>query len=80
MSVLAKCIKETYTWEGDGEQHKFCGVKENHVYVFDKIGSEYWIDPLLSPNKEDLIDKNGFFSGVSRGIERKYFNEMFEIV
>lgn len=78
MSILVQCIKETYTWEGDGGQHKFCNVKKNHVYTFDKLGDTYWIDPLLSPNKEDITDKNGFFNGCSRGLEIKYFKEMFK--
>ena len=81
MSILAKCIKETYTWEGDGEQHKFCKVKKDHVYAFDK-GRDgiYWIDPLLSPNKEDLTDKYGFFQGCARGLKEKYFKEMFKVL
>ena len=32
--VKAKCIKETYTWDGDGKQHKFPYVKNGLVYVF----------------------------------------------
>ena len=81
MSILVQCIKETYTWDGDREQHKFCNVKKDHVYTFDKDSDGiYWIDPLLSPHKEDLVDKNGFFQGCSRGIEEKYFKEMFEVL
>ena len=43
--IYAKCIKETYTWEGDGKQHKFSKVIEGHIYGFDKIGNTYWIIP-----------------------------------
>lgn len=80
MSILVQCIKETYTWDGDGKEHKFCNVKKDHVYTFDKIGDEYWINPLLSANKEDLTDKDGFFQGVSRGLDSKYFKQMFKIL
>lgn len=31
--IYAKCIKETYTWEGDGKQHKFSKVIEGHVLI-----------------------------------------------
>ena len=34
--VKAKCIKESYTWAGDGEQHRFPYVKLGLVYVFNK--------------------------------------------
>ena len=34
--VKAKCIKETYTWVGDGKQHPFPYVKLGLVYVFHK--------------------------------------------
>ena len=37
MMVLVKCIKETYTWEGDGKQHKFSKVKLGHEYAFSEI-------------------------------------------
>ena len=77
--MLAKCIKETYTWEGDGEQHSFCRVQEGHVYAFDKIDDEYWVDITHSPNKEDLALDNGCF-GCAKGLESKYFHEMFEII
>lgn len=80
MSVLAICIKETYTWEGDGKQHRFSKVKKGHCYTFDKIGDEYWIDPLLSANKEDIVDSHGYFDGVSRGLNEKYFKEMFKLI
>ena len=80
MSVLAICIKETYTWERDGKQHRFSKVKKGHCYTFDRIGNEYWIDPLLSANKEDLLDKQGYFDGVGRGLQEKYFKEMFKLV
>jgi hypothetical protein len=80
MSVLAICIKETYTWEGDGKQHRFSKVKKGHCYTFDKIGDTYWIDPLLSANKEDIVDSHGFYDGVARGLREKYFKEMFKLV
>ena len=35
MRVKAKCIKETYTWDRDGEQHKFPYVTLGLVYTFD---------------------------------------------
>lgn len=76
--IYAKCIKETYTWEGDGEQHKFSKVIEGHIYGFDKIGNTYWIIPEVCSAK-DFAD-NGFISCVGRGLEKKYFNEMFKIV
>lgn len=81
MSILVQCIKETYTWDGDGEQHKFCNVKKDHVYTFDK-GRDgiYWIDPILSANREDLVDKFGYFNGCARGLEEKYFKEMFRVL
>lgn len=80
MSVLAICIKETYTLERDGKQHRFSKVKKGHCYTFDKIGNEYWIDPLLSANKEDIVDSNGYYDGVSRGLNERYFKEMFKLV
>ena len=76
--IYAKCIKETYTWEGDGKQHKFSKVIEGHIYGFDKIGNTYWIIPEVYSAK-DFTD-NGFISCVARGLEKKYFNEMFKIV
>ena len=77
--IYAKCIKETYTWEGDGEQHKFSKVIEGHIYGFDKIENTYWIIPEAC-STEDFMDNNGFISCVGRGLEKKYFNEMFKIV
>ena len=76
--IYAKCIKETYTWEGDGKQHKFSKVIEGHIYGFDKIGNTYWIIPEAC-SVEDFMD-NGFINCVARGLEKKYFNEMFKIV
>lgn len=76
--IYAKCIKETYTCEGDGKQHKFSKVIEGHIYGFDKIGNTYWIIPEACSAK-DFTD-NGFTSCVARGLEKKYFNEMFKIV
>ncbi len=77
--IYARCIKETYTWEGDNEQHRFSKVIEGHVYGFDKIKGTYWIVPEAA-STEDFIDRNGFIDGVARGLEKKYFNEMFEII
>ena len=34
--VKAKCIKETYTWDGDGKQHKFPYVKNGYMYLMQK--------------------------------------------
>ena len=81
MSVLALCIKETYTWEGDGKQHRFSKVVKDHLYTFDKDSNGiYWINPILSFNREDLLDINGFFDGVSRGLKERYFKEMFKLL
>ena len=77
--ITTKCIKETYTWEGDNEQHKFSKVVEGHIYGFSKIGDTYWIVPEAY-STEDFMGHNGFINGVARGLEKKYFNEMFEIV
>ena len=77
--ILAKCIKETYTWEGDCKQHKFSKVVEGHIYGFNKIENTYWIVPKVS-STDDFKDANGFINGVGRGLEKKYFNEMFEII
>ena len=76
--IYAKCIKETYTWEGDGKQHKFSKVIEGHIYGFDKIGNTYQIIPEACFT-EDFMD-NGFISCVACGLEKKYFSEMFKIV
>lgn len=77
MMVLVKCIKETYTWEGDGKQHKFSKVKLGHEYAFSEIGGTYWLDVFASPNRKDFEDKDGFIQGCKRGLESKYFKEMF---
>lgn len=77
--IKAKCIKETYTWEGDHKQHRFSKVVKGHVYGFDKIENTYWIDPEAC-STEDFKDANGFIDGVARGLEKKYFDEMFKIV
>lgn len=77
--IKAKCIKETYKWDGDGEQHKFPYVKVGLVYVFDVEFTPkptYWLNKSLLPNKHEY----DFIDCVSRGLEEKYFNEMFEIV
>jgi len=77
--IKAKCIKETYTWEGDNKQHKFSKVVEGHVYGFNKIGNTYWIVPEAS-STDDFKDANGFINGAARGLEKKYFDKMFGIV
>ena len=77
--ILAKCIKETYTYEGDNKQHKFSKVVEGHVYGFNKIGNRYWIIPEACSTK-DFMDYDGFINCVARGLEEKYFKEMFEII
>lgn len=77
--IYAKCIKDTYTWEGDGKQHKFSKVVKGHIYGFNKIENTYWIDPEAS-STDDFKDANGFIDGVARGLKKKYFDEMFEIV
>lgn len=77
--ILAKCIKETYTWEGDNEQHKFSKVVVGHIYSFNKIDNIYWIVPEAS-STGDFNDINGFIDCAARGLEKKYFNEMFEII
>lgn len=77
--ILAKCIKETYTWEGDHEQHRFSKVIGGHVYGFKKIGDIYWLVPEAASTK-DFMDHNGFIDCVGRGLEKKYFDEMFKIV
>lgn len=77
--IKAKCIKETYTWKGDHKQHHFSKVIEGHVYEFNKIGNIYWIVPETSLI-DDFKDANGFIDGVGRGLEQKYFDEMFEII
>lgn len=77
--IYAKCIKETYIWEGDGKQHKFSKVIGGHVYGFNKVGNTYWIVPEAR-STEDFMDRDGFINAVARGLEKKYFNEMFEIV
>ena len=76
--IYAKCIKDTYTWEGDGEQHRFSKVVEGHIYGFNKIGNIYWIVPE-GWSTEDFIDKDGFMNGIAHGLEKKYFDEMFDI-
>jgi hypothetical protein len=48
--IKAKCIKETYTWDGDGKQHKFPYVKVGLVYVFDVEFTPkptYWLNKSL---------------------------------
>ena len=77
--IYAKCIKETYTWDGDGEQHRFPKVVEGHIYAFDRIKGIYWIVPKMS-STDDFKDSDGFISCVAHGLEQKYFNEMFEIL
>ena len=77
--ILVKCIKDTYIWEGDHKQHHFSKVVEGHVYGFNKIEDTYWIVPEAS-STDDFKDADGFIDCVARGLEKKYFNEMFEII
>jgi len=77
--IYAKCIKETYTWEGDNEQHKFSKVIKGHTYGFNKIENTYWIDPEAC-STEDFMDRDGFINAVARGLDKKYFDEMFKII
>ena len=74
ISILVRCIKETYTWEGDGEQHSFSKVKKGHNYIFDKRDGVYWLDKRIAA----IIDGRESFNLTARGLEEKYFNEMFE--
>ena len=83
MEAKAKCIKETYTWDGDGKQHSFPYVKLGLIYVFNKEEqyepyrrTVYWLDKNKLPNPYDY----DFIDGCARGLESKEFNEMFEII
>lgn len=77
---IVECIKETYTWEGDNKQHKFPKVKLGHVYCFNEIGGTFWIDVFASRDRKDFEDKDGFIQPVARGLEKKYFDEMFKSI
>ena len=81
--VKAKCIKETYTWVGDGKQHPFPYVKSGFVYVFNKEEkyepyrrTVYWLDKTRLPNPQDY----DYIDCVARGLETREFKEMFELV
>jgi hypothetical protein len=83
VKVKAKCIKETYTWSGDGEQHHFPYVKLGFVYVFNKEEqfepyrrTVYWLDKTQLPNPQDYE----YIDYCSRGLETKEFMEMFELI
>ena len=83
MIVKAKCIKETYTWVGDGKQHPFPYVKLGLVYVFNKEKkcdpyprTVYWLDKTRLPNSQDY----DYIDCVGRGLETKEFKEMFEVI
>lgn len=83
MKVKAKCIKETYTWDGAGKQHPFPYVKKGLVYLFDKEEqyephrrTVYWLDKTLLPNRKDY----DYIDCCSRGLESKEFKEMFELI
>ena len=83
MKVKAKCIKETYTWDGDGKQHPFPYVKLGLVYLFDKEEqyepcrcTVYWLDKTLLPNRKDY----DYIDCCGRGLETKEFKEMFELI
>jgi hypothetical protein len=73
--IKAKCIKDTYTWEKDGQQHKFLNVALGRLYEFEEINGIYWINCENS----DFANSNGFIQCVNRGLEKNYFNEMFEV-
>ena len=84
VKVKAKCIKETYTWSGDGKQHHFPYVKFGLVYVFDKEEEYtphrrtiYWLDKTQLPNPQDY---DYIVDCCCRGLETKYFMEMFELI
>ena len=81
--VKAKCIKETYTWVGDGKQHPFPYVKLGLVYVFHKEikrdpyrRTVYWLDKTLLPNCKDY----DYIDCCGRGLETKEVKEMFELI
>ena len=83
IAVKAKCIKETYTWVGDGKQHPFPYVKLGLVYVFNKEvkynpyrRTVYWLDKTLLPNRKDY----DYIDCCGRGLETKEFKEMFELI
>ena len=77
MRIQAKCIKETYTWEGDGKEHKFPYVKLGLVYTFDLDHKGVcWLDKTVLPNKQDYE----FIDYTRRGLEEKYFKQMFETI
>ena len=83
MKVKAKCIKETYAWDGDGKQHPFPYVKLGLVYLFDKEEqyephrrTVYWLDKTLLPNRKD----DDYIDCCGRGLETKEFKEMFELI
>ena len=83
MKIKAKCIKETYTWDGDGKQHPFPYVKLGLVYLFDKEEqyepcrcTVYWLDKTLLPNRKDY----DYIDCCGRGLETKEFKEMFELI
>ena len=79
--ILAKCIKTTYTWEDDGEQHTFVsGLVVGHVYAFDLVDGTYWLNRGNSPDVADFVNENGFIIGNLRGTQKKYFDEMFKIL
>ena len=83
VKVKAKCIKETYTWSGDGKQHHFPYVKLGLAYVFNKeelfkpyCRTVYWLDKTQLPNPQDYE----YIDCCSRGLETKEFMEMFELI
>lgn len=78
--IKAGCIKESYTWEGDNEQHTFAPVKLGLTYSFENMNGTYWLDLSDLPNPGDFVDEKGFCYESARGVEEKYFNEMFEII
>ena len=81
--VKAKCIKESYTWVGDGKQHPFPYVKLGLVYVFKKelkydffCRTVYWLDKTRLPNPQDY----DYIDCVARGLETREFKEMFDFI
>ena len=72
-SYIAKCIKETYTWDiiGDGQPHKFSKVKKGHIYSFYKENNIYWIDQQNSVDKSDFMDSDGFIEACACGFRRE---------
>lgn len=79
--ILARCKKVTYTWEGDGEQHTIDGrLVVGNVYAFDLEDGTYWLNRHKSPDVADFVNADGYIIGNLRGLQKKYFDEMFIIL